>query len=1109
MPLDEKQKALLEQLGINKKLNRKEKERFKNFEGRRGALLHLLDRLNPVGGTAQDVLDDVKEADEKAKKGDFEEAYKYLEEIESKARAEVNGYAATFTQNDIVERVSSVLAGARDADMRLSRADSLYQALLTETRQTKKVSSFATLEVAALYLKDDLPPIEEKLREQHTRIRKEVEAAYQLLVSVHMHNTLMELPRQLRVVQDSNQQFAAQWTAELARLPARLIDKNKEPYLEMEIYQTYDTQAAAFEAALRGVKDLGKWQNGRDPEKEGAGPGPANPELLKALQRFQARQDEVAAEVKKRLENEQKVDRGKLATTQKPPPQAKPPDTFSVADFVTKLKLPPNFKNLAPNVAQGLIAQAGQEIELLMKDLIQKEPDGDELFDLALKTPEELRDDLARALGIAPTAPTCGEDEKKLLDGMARAMAARVQANYPNKAGATQTTFVDKKLGKDGTAPADFTLNGKKFGQPKYLASGGLAHALRYEDQASPGQFVVLKALKNPKQREEMVYEAQMHRQASGAGHPNVIGFKGLVFDANGVPYVIMENAPGGAVEDLGQAVAGAAATGALTEEARHIFTQHVLRQAVEGLAHVQASNLVHRDIKPANYLLGEDGTVKVADFGSARRGDDKGATYGSPAGTTQEFGAPENYPPKEEKSKKKKKGKNWPAVTGKADTYSLGAMMAAFASPNQGIAEIDRGGRSAFRTPASATAFDRLCNAMLDDDPNKRPTLEAVQESVYLTDVTDDKYDPAKVQALVAATMAYARNFPEAGRQAQEKLLDTRAEILKQEANRKGATDPGQIQRINEALDRLHDEEKKHQQDLQKALSDPNNKMKPHIDALAKASAELGGHDEGDKVDLATLKFEDAFQKAMAAFNCPYVEPDLVKALGSVDAAPDPAQKKSQIVRALGVLDKCVKELGAKRKDHTASSSEKAARQQAEQAYDSRYKELMEERETVLKAQNDLGPFLKGLDDALAKEIAAANGGPATAADYRPLRDTLIQVLGPTDFAQDSVYTKCQQLLLFLDPTLPAEDKVKALHQVKTFAETARGGLGSTLAEIRATLQKMVRQDEKEAGVKAALAKARAAAELALKESDVATAYRRLRGQLQAVMRQIDDAAG
>ena len=44
-----------------------------------------------------------------------------------------------------------------------------------------------------------------------------------------------------------------------------------------------------------------------------------------------------------------------------------------------------------------------------------------------------------------------------------------------------------------------------------------------------------------------------------------------------------------------------------------------ITQRVTEAIAHAHERGLVHRDLKPANVLIGRDGTVKLADFGSCR----------------------------------------------------------------------------------------------------------------------------------------------------------------------------------------------------------------------------------------------------------------------------------------------------------------------------------------------------------------------------------------------------------------------------------------------------------------------------------------------------------
>jgi eukaryotic-like serine/threonine-protein kinase len=96
-------------------------------------------------------------------------------------------------------------------------------------------------------------------------------------------------------------------------------------------------------------------------------------------------------------------------------------------------------------------------------------------------------------------------------------------------------------------------------------------------------------------------------------------------------PYLVMEFVNGPSLADI-----------LASESVDPVLALDVVAQAAAGLDAAHRSGLVHRDIKPGNILIGEDGLVKVTDFGIAHAAGSAPITGpGVVMGTTQ-YMAPE-----------------------------------------------------------------------------------------------------------------------------------------------------------------------------------------------------------------------------------------------------------------------------------------------------------------------------------------------------------------------------------------------------------------------------------------------------------------------------------
>jgi Tol biopolymer transport system component/tRNA A-37 threonylcarbamoyl transferase component Bud32 len=140
------------------------------------------------------------------------------------------------------------------------------------------------------------------------------------------------------------------------------------------------------------------------------------------------------------------------------------------------------------------------------------------------------------------------------------------------------------------------------------IGAGGMGEVYRARDPRL-NREVAIKVLPADRvsdegRRRRFVQEAHA---ASALNHPHIVTIYEIE-SANGIDFIVMEFARGPSLD--------------LLIPSRGLRLTELLRIAIpvaDAVAAAHARGIVHRDLKPANIIVGDDGTVKVVDFGLAK----------------------------------------------------------------------------------------------------------------------------------------------------------------------------------------------------------------------------------------------------------------------------------------------------------------------------------------------------------------------------------------------------------------------------------------------------------------------------------------------------------
>jgi serine/threonine protein kinase len=207
-----------------------------------------------------------------------------------------------------------------------------------------------------------------------------------------------------------------------------------------------------------------------------------------------------------------------------------------------------------------------------------------------------------------------------------------------------------------------------------------------------------------------------------------------------------------------------------------------VIGQIIEGLRHLHLHQIVHRDLKPSNLLVGEDGILKLADFGLAKSIGEEESSMLTATGTlagTGPYMAPEQWMGLE--------------LSGATDVWALGVIwheLVAGKRPELGKLKLKD-----LRKNCPDT-WTRAITGCLQQDPEERWSLEALSKVFPKAPLPEPK--PAPVNRVGSSTAKPRKQLEferERTRQMEAELKQEQRREKPKPASVKGRTSPEQTE--------------------------------------------------------------------------------------------------------------------------------------------------------------------------------------------------------------------------------------------------------------------------------------------------------------------------